>query len=76
MQKQAEPDPLKRPNSFQLLGRWLGAAAGVRGGANRRNERFSEGSTLAILGAILIFASFLALGMWAFVAAVQRAVAG
>lgn len=72
-----EPSPAQRKslNSFQLLARWLWAAAGVRGGRNRRDESFAEGSTGAILGAILIFVALLGLGLWAFVNAVQNAVA-
>lgn len=66
--------PRKRLNSFQLIGRWLSAAAGVRGGTNRRDESFVDAGPGAILGAILIFCTLLAMGFYAFVHAVQNAV--
>ncbi len=64
----------KRLNSFQLIGRWLSAAAGVRGGTNRRDESFVDAGPGAMMGAILIFCALLGLGLYAFVQAVQRAV--
>ncbi|HKY91451.1 MAG TPA: hypothetical protein VJM11_10445 [Nevskiaceae bacterium] len=67
------PPPVKGPNSFQLIGAILAAAAGVRG-ISKRGRSFGEASTGAILGALLIFAAFLGLGFWAFVHAIKSAV--
>lgn len=67
------PPPVKGPNSFQLIGSILAAAAGVRG-VSKRGRSFGEASTGAILGALLIFAAFLGLGFYAFVHAIKSAI--
>lgn len=67
------PRPPKGPNSFQLIGNVLAAAAGVRG-ISKRGRSFGDASTGAILGALLIFAGFLGLGFYAFVHAITSAV--
>jgi hypothetical protein len=67
------PPPIKGPNSFQLIGGILAAAAGVRG-ISKRGRSFGEASTGAILGALLIFAMCLGLGFYAFVHAIKSAV--
>jgi hypothetical protein len=69
-----DPPALKRPNSFQLLGGILAAAAGVRG-ISKRERGFAEASTGAILGAVLIFGAFVALGFYAFIHAIKSGVA-
>jgi hypothetical protein len=75
MQADKSPDetPLKRPNSFQLLGGILAAAGGVRG-VSARGRGFADASTGAILGALLIFCSFLGIGCYAFIHAIRSAV--
>ncbi|MDB5972585.1 MAG: hypothetical protein JWQ90_5035 [Hydrocarboniphaga sp.] len=65
---------IKRPNSFQLLGGILAAAAGVRGNS-ARGRGFADASTGAILGALLIFCTLAALGCYAFIHAIKSAVA-
>lgn len=71
----ADPEPPKRLNSFQILGAVLAAAGGVRG-VSKRGSSIADASTGALLGAILIFCGVLGLGMYAFVLAVKRSIAG
>ena len=66
--------PVKRPNSFQLLGSILAAAAGIRGNS-ARNRGFADASTGTILGALLIFCSVVFACGYAFIKAVESAVA-
>ena len=65
---------LKRPNSFQLLGSILAAAGGVRG-VSARGRGFADAGIGAILGALLILCTFLGIGCYAFIHAIQSAVA-
>jgi hypothetical protein len=65
--------PPKGPNSFQLIGGILAAAAGVRG-ISKRGRSFGDASTGAILGALLIFALILGIGFYAFVHAIKSAI--
>jgi hypothetical protein len=71
----ADAAPPRRLNAFQLLGAVLAAAAGVRG-VSKRGSSVADASTSAILGAILIFCAVLGLGMFAFVHAIKRSIAG
>ena len=71
----ADPAPPKRLNSFQILGAVLSAAGGVRG-VSKRGSSIADASTGALLGAILIFCGLLGLGLYAFVQAVKRSIAG
>lgn len=66
--------PAKRLNSFQLLGSILAAAAGVRGNS-ARSRGFADASLGAILGALLIFCTVVGFGGYAFIKAVENAVA-
>lgn len=69
------PEPrTKRPNSFQLLGGILAAAVGIRGNS-ARSSGFADASTATILGAVLIFCTVVGLCGYAFVKAVENAVA-
>ena len=65
---------IKRPNSFQLLGSILAACAGIRANS-ARGRGFADASLGAILGAMLILAAFIVTGCYAFIHAIQNAVA-
>ena len=70
-----EQNDVKRLNSFQLVGQILAAMVGIRSDKDRATD-FMNSSTAAWIGAILIFAGALYLGMHWFVYFVQRNVAG
>ncbi|EIT71149.1 MULTISPECIES: hypothetical protein [Hydrocarboniphaga] len=70
----APEPPNKRPNSFQLLGGILAAAVGIRGNS-ARGSGFADASTASILGALLIFCTVVGACGYAFVKAVENAVA-
>lgn len=74
-QEPASPAPVKRLNSFQILGAVLAAAGGVRG-ISKRGSSVADASTGAILGAIVIFCAVLGLGLYAFVHAIKSSAAG
>ncbi len=74
MKPSDDDDSRKRLNSFQLLGGLLAAAAGVRG-ISKRGRSFSNASTTAVIGAVLIFVSVILIGGYAFIHAIQSAVA-
>jgi hypothetical protein len=73
----ADSDPpavVKRPNSFQLLGSILSAAAGVRANS-ARGRGFADASTGAIVGALLIFCAIVWVCGYAFIQAIKSAIA-
>lgn len=71
----SEENKVKRLNSFQLVGQILAAMVGIRSSKDRGTDFFNS-SNSAWIGAVLILAGALYLGMRLFIYLIQRNVAG
>lgn len=71
----SEENKVKRLNSFQLIGQILAAMVGIRSSKDRGTV-FINSSNSAWIGAILIMATALYLGVSLFIYLIQRNVAG